>query len=83
MSEELTHSNSQRIAKNAVMLYIRMFLTMIVGLYASRAVLDVLSVEDYGTSSVVVGVVAMIGYLNLSEMASGLLPSSANTPRNT
>lgn len=56
----------QRIAKNAVMLYVRMFLTMIVGLYTSRVVLAVLGVEDYGTYGVVGGIVAMIGFLNAS-----------------
>ena len=56
----------RRIAKNAVMLYIRMFLTMIVGLYTSRVVLAVLGVEDYGTYGVVGGIVSMIGFLNSS-----------------
>lgn len=41
--------SNQRIAKNAVMLYVRMFFTMIVGLYTSRVVLSVLGVEDFGT----------------------------------
>lgn len=62
---EATASNS-RIAKNALMLYIRMFLTMIVGLYTSRVVLNVLGVEDYGIYGVVGGVVAMLGFLNAS-----------------
>lgn len=44
---------NQRIAKNAVMLYIRIFLTMIVGLYTSHAILDVSGVEDYDTYGVV------------------------------
>ena len=57
---------NRRIAKNAVMLYLRMFLTMIVGLYTSRVVLDVLGVEDYGIYGVVGGVVAMLGFLNAS-----------------
>ena len=59
-------STNQRIARNAVMLYIRMFLTMIVGLYTSRVVLNVLGVEDYGIYGVVGGVVAMMGFLNAS-----------------
>lgn len=61
-----TTSGNRRIAKNAVMLYARMFLTMIVGLYTSRVVLDVLGVEDYGTYGVVGGIVAMMGFLNSS-----------------
>ncbi len=59
-------SDNRRIAKNALMLYIRMFLTMIVGLYTSRVVLATLGVEDYGIYGVVGGVVAMMGFLNAS-----------------
>ena len=59
-------SNNRRIAKNALMLYIRMFFTMIVGLYTSRVVLVTLGVEDYGIYGVVGGVVAMMGFLNAS-----------------
>ena len=36
-------------------LYLRMFLTMIVGLYTSRVVLATLGVEDFGIYSVVGG----------------------------
>lgn len=59
-------TSNKRIAKNALMLYIRMFLTMIVGLYTSRVVLATLGVEDYGIYGVVGGVVAMMGFLNAS-----------------
>ena len=61
-----TPTNNKRIAKNALMLYIRMFFTMIVGLYTSRVVLATLGVEDYGIYGVVGGVVAMMGFLNAS-----------------
>ena len=69
---ETTHKEQEyaggtrRIAKNALMLYIRMFFTMIVGLYTSRVVLNTLGVEDYGIYGVVGGVVAMLGFLNAS-----------------
>lgn len=48
------------------MLYLRMFLTMVVGLYTSRVVLQTLGVEDYGIYGVVGGIVAMMGFLNAS-----------------
>lgn len=48
------------------MLYFRMFLTMIVGLYTSRVVLQTLGVEDYGIYGVVGGIVSMMGFLNAS-----------------
>ena len=56
----------KRIVKNAAMLYLRMFMTMIVGLYTSRVVLDVLGVEDFGIYGVVGGVTATLGFLNAS-----------------
>lgn len=57
-------SNNKRIAKNTVMLYIRMGLGMVVSLYTSRVVLQTLGVEDYGIYGVVGGVVAMFSFLN-------------------
>lgn len=63
--QESTSSN-RRIAKNTIMLYIRMFISMIVGLYTSRVVLATLGVEDYGIYGVVGGVVSMLGFLNAS-----------------
>lgn len=57
-----TSDNNKRIAKNTIMLYLRMFLTMVVGLYTSRVVLQTLGVEDYGIYGVVGGVVAMMGF---------------------
>ncbi len=59
-------ANNKRIAKNTLMLYIRMLLSMVVSLYTSRVVLEVLGVEDYGIYGVVGGVVAMFSFLNSS-----------------
>lgn len=62
MSEKL--SNNKRIAKNTLMLYIRMLVTMCVTFYTSRVVLATLGVEDYGIYNVVGGVAAMFAFLN-------------------
>ena len=62
---ELRSSNSV-IAKNTLMLYIRMLFVIVIGLYTSRVVLDVLGVEDFGTYGIVGSVVAMMGFLNSS-----------------
>lgn len=62
-------SNNKRIAKNTLMLYIRMVLLMLVNLYTSRIVLQVLGVEDYGLYSIVGAVVIFLGFINIS-MAS-------------
>lgn len=59
-----TSSNNKRIAKNTLMLYVRMIINMAVSLYTSRVVLQVLGVEDYGVYNVVGGVVGMMGFLN-------------------
>lgn len=56
-------SNNKRIAKNTLMLYFRTFVTMIVGLYTGRVMLDALGVENYGINNVVGGIVAMSGLL--------------------
>lgn len=56
--------NNKRIAKNTLMLYFRMILTMLVSLYTSRVVLNTLGVEDYGIYSLVGGVVASFGFLS-------------------
>ena len=66
MDEATAPSSNKRIAKNTLALYVRMFLTMIVGLYTSRVVLATLGVEDYGVYGVVGGIVSMLGFLNAS-----------------
>ena len=41
-----------------------MLLTIIVGLYTSRVILNVLGISDYGIYNVVGGVVSMLSFLN-------------------
>ena len=57
-------SDNKRIAKNTMMLYIRMFITMLVSLYATRVVLQALGEEDYGIYNVVGGIVVMFSFLS-------------------
>lgn len=57
-------SDNSRIAKNAIFMYIRMAITMMVGLYTSRVVLRVLGVEDYGLYNVIGGIISMFTVLN-------------------
>lgn len=59
-----TSANNKRIAKNTLMLYLRMMFMMIVSLYTSRLVLQILGVEDYGIYNVVGGVISFISFLN-------------------
>ena len=59
MPMEHNIQNTRRIAKNTLMLYVRMLVLMVVGLYASRVVLNALGENDFGIYDVVGGVVAM------------------------
>lgn len=69
LAEEPISSN-KRIAKNTIFLYFRMLITMAVGLYTSRVVLNTLGVEDYGINNVVGGVVAMFSLISASISGS-------------
>ena len=51
--------NTRKIAKNTLILYVRMLVLMLVGLYTSRVVLSALGENDFGIYDVVGGVVAM------------------------
>lgn len=53
------NTGSSRIARNTLMLYIRMLVLLLVGLYTSRVVLSALGESDYGVYNVIGGVVAM------------------------
>ena len=62
---ETSHSeNNKRIAKNTLLLYVRMLFSLLISIYTSRVVLNTLGVEDYGIYNVVGGVVIMMGILN-------------------
>ena len=46
-------ADNKRIAKNTLLLYIRMFVIMLVSLYTVRVTINVLGAEDYGIYNVV------------------------------
>ena len=58
--------NNKRIAKNTLLLYVRMLFMMAVSLYTSRVILNALGVVDFGINNVVGGVIAMLGFLTSS-----------------
>jgi len=60
----MSSSSNKRIAKNTALFYFRMLITMLVSLYTSRIVLNVLGVENYGIYNVVGGVVVLFSFLN-------------------
>lgn len=58
--------DNKRIAKNTMLLYIRTFITLLVGLYTSRIMLEALGVENYGINAVVGGIVGMSSIITVS-----------------
>ena len=58
--------STRRIARNTLMLYLRTLLSVIVGLFTSRVVLQTLGIEDYGIYGLVGGIVSMLVFLNTS-----------------
>lgn len=62
-------TNNKTIAKNTIFLYIRMMVTMVVSLYTSRVILQVLGVDDYGIYQAVGGIVGFLGFLNAAMSA--------------
>lgn len=55
--------DNKKIAKNTLFLYFRMMLLIAINLYASRLVLKLLGVEDYGIYNIVGGVVNMFTFM--------------------
>lgn len=74
---------SKRIAKNTMLLYVRMLFLMAVNLYTSRVVLEALGVSDFGIYNVVGGVVAMFAIVSgsLSSAISRYLTYELGTGR--
>ena len=70
MPENISQNN-KRIAKNSIYMSIRMVIVLCITLYTTRAILDVLGVEDYGIYNVVCGFVSMLAFLNTS-MSNGI-----------
>lgn len=62
--------NNKRIAKNTLALYFRTFITMIVGLYTGRVMLQALGVDNYGINNVVGGIVGMSSLITSTMSAA-------------
>ena len=67
---DLSNSDSKRVFKNTIVLYIRMFIMLGLGLYTSRVVLNVLGVQDYGIYNVVGGIVVVLSFLNSAMLGA-------------
>lgn len=60
----MTEVNQQRIAKNTLLLYVRMVVVMLVGLYTSRVIIDALGQVHYGIYDAVGGIVLMVSFIS-------------------
>lgn len=65
MSQNNTENN-KRIAKNTLALYFRTFITMIVGLYTGRVMLQALGIDNYGIINVVGGIIGFSSLITAS-----------------
>lgn len=68
--KDLETNRGQRIARNTLMLYVRMLFLMFIGLYTSRVVLAALGEDDFGIYGVVGGVVAFFSIISGSLSAA-------------
>lgn len=55
---------NSRIVKNTLILYVRLLVTSVIGLIASRFILQALGVSDFGLYNVVGGIIFMLAFLN-------------------
>ena len=62
--------NNRQIAKNTLLLYVRMLLIMGVSLLTVRLVIDALGIVDYGVYTVVAGVVTVFLFVS-NSLSSG------------
>ena len=53
-----------RILKNSTILYFRLLITSVIGLFTSRFIIQSLGAADFGLYSVVGGIVVMMAFLN-------------------
>lgn len=65
-----TTHNNKRVAKNTVLLYIRMLVTTIISLFTARLTLQLLGVQDYGINNVVGGIVGFVGIVTGSMVSA-------------
>lgn len=65
-------SENKRIVKNSIILYARLLITIIIGLYSSRIILLELGVEDFGLYAVVGGIVSLMNLLSTTMVTTSI-----------
>ena len=69
-SRNTVSEGSRRIARNTLLLYVRMLVLMFVGLFTSRVVLAALGETDYGVYNAVGGMVTVFTFVTTSISAA-------------
>ena len=57
-------ADNKKIAKNTLIMYLRMLFMMFVSLYTSRIVFNALGVSDYGIYNIVGGIIVFLSFIN-------------------
>lgn len=63
-------NDNKKIAYNSVVIFARLVLTSLIGIYISRVVLDALGASDYGLYNVVGGIVTMLNVMNSAMLST-------------
>lgn len=63
-------ASNKRIAKNTILLYVRMIVVMAVTIFTSRIILDLLGSEDYGINNIINGVIVLFSFLNTALLTA-------------
>lgn len=61
---------SKKVFFNTIALYIKMFITIVIGLYLTRVVLNGLGVEDFGLYNLIGGIIALLSFLQTALSVS-------------
>ena len=59
-------SDNKLIFKNTIIIYARMIIVTLVGLFSSRFVLQALGVSDYGLYNIVAGLITMLNFVGIA-----------------
>src|SRR5574344_1994371 len=62
--------NNKRIARNTIILYVKLVINTFVGIFSTRYVLQALGAEAYGLYAVVGGIVAIMNFLNTTMIST-------------
>lgn len=64
LDKERSVVNNKRIARNTLLLYVRMLFLLLVSLFTSRVLLQILGITDYGVYNIVGGIVVLFSFLS-------------------